>query len=89
MHAHQDALLAGHVAADQRQVVLGVEVAGVGDGAELAELRLHAAFGHAPDELLVFHAVADELRHGDHLEAVAGAELLEAAARAPWCRLRS
>ena len=43
MHAHQHAFLPGHVAAHQRQVILGVEIAGVGDGTEFAELGLDAS----------------------------------------------
>jgi hypothetical protein len=40
VHADQDVFGAGHVAAHQRQVVFGVELAGVGDGAEGAEFGI-------------------------------------------------
>ena len=36
--------LPGHLAAHQRQVVFGVEIAGIGEGPELAEFGLDAAF---------------------------------------------
>ena len=44
----------GHVAAHQRQVVFGIEIAGIGDGAELAEFGLDGAFRHAPEKRSCF-----------------------------------
>src|SRR5207245_2483138 len=77
VHAHQHALLSGDIAAHQGQVVFGVEVAGVGDAAEVAELGLDATFGLAAHETLVFHSVADNFSHRDHFEAVAETKLVQ------------
>ena len=60
VHADQHAFSAGHVAAHQHHVEFGGEIAGVGDGAEFAGVIVEHAFGHAADELLVLHSVADE-----------------------------
>ena len=74
VHTHQHVLLAGHLAADQRQMVLGVQIAAVGDGAELAEFGRNGAFGHAVDEFFVFQPVADQVGHREHFQVVALAE---------------
>ena len=55
------------VAADQGDVALAaVDLALVGDHAELAILGLNAGFAGADDVALVAQAVADELRNGEH-----------------------
>ena len=89
MHAHQHPLLPFEIAADQRQVILGIDVAGIGDRAKLAELRFDAALGGAPDELLVLHPVADEVGDRDHFEIVPARRTRAVAALAPWCRPHS
>src|SRR5579883_542715 len=71
------ALVRGDLAAHQSQVVFRIQVARVGDRAELAEFRLDAALRGAADEPLVLHAVPDQLRDRNHLQSVALAELLE------------
>src|SRR5262249_20170250 len=77
MHAHQHSFGSCHFSAHQRQVILGVEIAGVSDSAKLSVFGLHAAFGYAPHELLVLEAIADDLGHRDHFQAVADAEVLQ------------
>ena len=77
MHAHQDALLGGHVAAHQDQMTFRVQVAAVGKRAEFAKLGFDGAFRQAANEALGFHAVANEVRHRDHLQVVVDAEFAE------------
>ena len=55
----------------------GLDVALVGEHAEVAVLGGQEAFGYAVDVALVGHAVADEIGYGDHLEVVGLAELDE------------
>ena len=89
VHPDEHLLLPFQIAANQRQVVLGIDVAGVGDRAKLAELGLDAALGRAADELLVLHPVADEVGDRDHFEVVPARKTRAVRARAPWCRPRS
>src|ERR1035438_10174223 len=75
MHADQNAFLVRNFTAYQGQVMLRVDVAGVGNGAEFSERGLDAAFCDAMHEAFGLEAVADEVGHGDHLEMVAGAKV--------------
>ena len=71
MDPHQHVLLAGHVALHQGQVLLAVEQALVAVGREVARAGGQVHGGHLPHQLLGAPAVADEVGHRDHLEAVA------------------
>ena len=63
------------VAANEGDVALAtLDLAFVGDHAELAVAGLDAGFAGADDVALVAQAVADELGDGDHFEAVLPAE---------------
>jgi len=71
VHADQDVFGRGDVAAHQRQVVFGVELAGIGDGAERAEFGIEDAFAGTPQEVFGLHPVADQLGHRQHFQMVA------------------
>ena len=77
VHADEDVLGAGHVAHDEREVLLVVEHRLVHEGTELAALRRDAGLGDQPDQLLVLAAVADEVGDGDEREVVLLGEALE------------
>ena len=68
---------AGHVAHDERQVLLVVQHGLVDVGAELPVLGRDARLGHEADELLVLAAVADEVGDGDEREVVLLGEALQ------------
>ena len=89
VHAHEHVLLAGDVALDQGQMLLVVEQALVAVGDEIPQLRGHLHDGHRPHQLLVAPPVADEVGHGDHLQAVVPAVRRSGRAPGPWCRRRS
>ena len=77
MHAHERGLRAFQFAANQRDVLVVIDVAGVGDHAEIAEARGQNGFGDAADVAFVLHAVADQVRDREHLHAVLPAEFDE------------
>ena len=70
MHPHEHVGLAGDVALDQGDVLRAVDQRLVADRPELAEARGHLHDGHPAHELLGAPPVADEVGHGDHLDAV-------------------
>jgi len=70
MDAHQRRLRAFQIAAHKGNVLIVVHVAGVGDHAETAKARGQDRFRDAPDVALVLHAVANEVRHREHLQVV-------------------
>jgi len=65
------------VAADQRDVLVVVDVAGVGDHAEVAVAGGENSFGDAADVALVLHAVANQVGNGQHLQIVLLTEFME------------
>ena len=77
VHAHQHRLVAGmlDVALDQRNVRVAVDLRLIGDHAKFAVSGRHSASASAAHVALVRHAVADELRHGQHLEIMLAAEV--------------
>ena len=50
----------------RRDVLIVIDVARVGDHAEIAVARGQHGFGDAAHVALVLHAVADQVRHGQH-----------------------
>ena len=77
MDADQRWRCAFEVAADKRDVLVVIDVAGVGDHAEIAVARGENGFGDAADVALVLHAVADEVRDRQHFQIVLFAEFVE------------
>src|SRR4029079_9565515 len=75
VHPEEDVLPGFDLSPDQRHMYLPIAIAAIGDGAELPEFGLNATLGLAVDIALVLQAVADQLGHRDHLEAVGAAEL--------------
>src|SRR5579885_1955469 len=75
MHPHQNVFMPGDVSANERDVLLAVERADVGDRAESSIRSVKAPFAAALDEVLVFQPVADQARDGDHFHAVTLAKL--------------
>src|SRR5262245_1952163 len=75
--AHEHALLAGGVAAHERDVLLAAQDLPICDRLELAVLRRHPHRDHALDELLGAPPVLDQVGDGDHLDLVPVAELGE------------
>jgi len=67
----------GDLAVNERHVHFREDAAGVGDGAEIAELGAEAAFRLAVDEALGVEPVADEVCDRDHFQGVALAELFQ------------
>ena len=63
MHADERRRRAFQVAANQRYVLVVIDIARVGDHAEIAEARGENGFGYAANVTLVLHAVADQVRH--------------------------
>src|SRR5256885_13123037 len=70
MNAYQRQFRAFQIAAYQSDVLVMVDIAGVCDHAEFAEARGQNCFGHASDVAFVLHAVANEVRHREHLQIV-------------------
>ncbi len=81
--------MAVEFAADESDVLIVIDVAGVGDHAEIAVARGENGFGDAADVTLVLHAIADQIRDSEQFQIVLHGKIRRAAARAPWCRLRS
>ena len=79
MNADEHGIVAsGYVSFDHGEMAFAaVHFALIGDSAEFSEGRGKHAFGYAEDVSLVLQAVADELGHGQHFEAVLGAEVGE------------
>ena len=77
MDADESGLFAFEIAADERDVLIVVHVASVSDHAEIAEARGKQGLGDAADVAFMLHAVADEIRDGQHFQIVLRAELLE------------
>ena len=77
MHADQHVVLAGHLAHDQRQMLLTVEDRLVHVGPELAALGGNPGLGHQPDQLLVAAPVADQVGDGDDGQMVLLGEALQ------------
>ena len=74
MDTHQRRLRAFQFAAHKCDVLIVVHVAGVRDHTEAAETRGQDRFRYAPHVALVLHAVANEVRHREHLQVVFLAE---------------
>src|ERR1700722_5146835 len=77
MHTNHGGRFAFQTAADQGDVLVVIDVAGVGNHAEVTIARGENRFGDAADVALVLHAVADEIRYGQHLQIVLLAEFVE------------
>src|SRR5213593_4290995 len=77
MDAHEGGRASGKVAANKGDVLVVVDVAGVGDHAEFAKTRGKNGFSNAADVAFVLHAVADEVGHREHLQIVFFAEFDE------------
>ena len=75
--ADQGRRWAFEAAADQSDVLVVVDVAGVGDHAEIAEARGKNGFGDAANVPLVLHAVPDQIGHREHFQFVLAAEFVE------------
>ena len=75
--AHEHSLPVPHLTPYQRDVRLPVDEALVGHHLEFAVIRWQGRRGHAPDEAVVTHAVADEVGDGDHQQVVAPREPLQ------------
>jgi len=52
-------------AADERDVLVVVDVARIGDHAEIAEARRQNRFSEAADVAFMLHAVANQIRDGE------------------------
>src|SRR5579884_2241472 len=74
MDAHQHVALGADIAMDQRKMQLAVNLALVTNGFEGTERGVHMTGGIAFDQLFRLGAIADEVGHRDHLEAVLPAE---------------
>src|SRR6266446_1623748 len=70
MDAHQGRFRAFEITAHQRDVLVVVHVAGVGDHAEIAKARWQDSFRDTANVALMLHAVADEVRHREHFQIV-------------------
>src|SRR5713101_4102984 len=70
MDAHEGGRGSGKVAANEGDVLVVVDVAGVGDHAEFAKTRGKNGFSDAADVAFVLHAVANEVGHREHLQIV-------------------
>src|SRR3989442_5994742 len=77
MHAHEGGGGSGKVAANEGDVLVVVDVAGVSDHAEFAKTRGKNGFRDAAHVAFVLHAVADEVGHREHLPIVFFAEFDE------------
>ena len=74
MHPNQHLFVIRNIAADQREVRLGADLACVENGAEFAEFSGDASCGAAVNVAFMPQAVADQVGHRDHFEAVLRAE---------------
>jgi len=70
MDAHQRRLRALQISSHQRNVLIVVDVTGVGDHAEIAEARGQDGFRNAANIAFMLHAVANEIRYREHLQVV-------------------
>ena len=70
MDADKHVLTSGHVALDERQVVLAGQLLAKGDRRELAVGRGQPYRGRSLDELLRSPAVLDQVGDRDHLQPV-------------------
>src|SRR6266571_4195733 len=77
MDAHKSGRGSGKFAANEGDVLVVVDVAGVGDHAEFAKTRGKNGFSNAADVAFVLHAVANEVGHREHLQVVFSAKLDE------------
>src|SRR5216683_350971 len=77
MDAHEGGRGSGKVAANEGDVLVVVDVTGVGDHAEFAKTRGKNGFRDAAHVAFVLHAVANEVGHREHLQIVFPAKLDE------------
>ncbi len=77
VHSHQRRGLHLGLPIDESQMRLRVDGGLVGDGAELAIRGLQNALGRPVNRTLVFQAVANQVGHGDELEPMTFAKLLQ------------
>src|SRR6266571_5304594 len=77
MDAHECGGASEKVAANEGDVLVVVNVAGVGDHAEFAKTRGKNGFSDAAHVAFVLHAVANEVGHRKHLQIVFFAEFDE------------
>src|SRR6266404_9692705 len=75
MDTHQGGLCAFQIAAHQRNMLVVIDIAGVGDHAEITEARGQDGLGNAADIAFVLHAVANQIRDRRHLQVVFPAKL--------------
>ena len=68
--AHEHALLPLHLAEDERDMLVRVDIVAIADHPELAERRGKPRLGDAMHQPLVSQPVRDELRDGDERECV-------------------
>ncbi len=74
MYANERWRGADEFATNQGDVLIVIDVAGIGDHAEIAETCGQNRFGYAANVALVVHAVADQVRNREHLQIVFAAE---------------
>src|SRR5205807_5273649 len=77
MNPHQGGLLAFESAANQRNMLIVIDVAGVSDHAEIAEARGKNRFGHAAHVTFVLHAITNQFRDRKHFQIVLAAKFDE------------
>ena len=78
VHSDENAVVAfAHVAENERDVLVIVDVVAISDHPPYAELGREPRFGNAMNESLGLEAIRDELRDGDEREVVLRRELLE------------
>ena len=77
MHPREHVVMTMHIAEDQRNVFVVIDIVAVADDAELAELRWEPCFGHAVHQALRAQPMRDELRDRDERQSVRSGEGLQ------------
>src|SRR5438105_685508 len=70
MDAHERRRIVFQIAANERDVLVMVHVTRIGNHFEFAEARGQSRFRHATHVALVLHAVANQVRHRQHFDAM-------------------
>ena len=77
VHANERRRFAFEAAANESDVLIVIDVAGVGNHAEVAEARGKNCFRDAADVTLVLHAIADKVRDRQHFQIVLPAKFVK------------
>ena len=77
MDSHEGGTVAFDVAANERDVLVVIDIARIRDHAEIAEASGEDGFGEAAHVTFVLHAIANQIRDGEQFQIVFFAEFDE------------